>query len=76
MAVMLPAVVRDEANAVIEGAVSATSAPVHTLRFYHQTAQLLAIRSDAQSHDAGAAPGAQPKGRAKQMELPIPARVA
>jgi hypothetical protein len=74
LAAALPAAVREEARRVMAGEVGSFAAPLQALRLYHQTAHLLGVMHDAASrHPVTKHPPAE---RVRQMELPLPARVA
>ncbi|MGQ0647392.1 MAG: hypothetical protein ACT4P7_07450 [Gemmatimonadaceae bacterium] len=77
LAAALPDPVREEARRILDGESRPFAAPLHTLRLYHQTAHLLGVSHDAASRlQNSAGKGPAPGDRARQMELPLPARVA
>lgn len=73
----LPEPVMREAQHFLSGEARPYAAPLQALQLYHQTAHLLGVSHDAASrlsqanHPSPAAPE-----RARQMELPLTARVA
>ena len=76
LAAALPDPVREEARRILDGEVRPFGVPLQALRLYHQTAHLLGVTHDSASRvPRGLEP---PTGgeRARQMELPLPARVA
>jgi hypothetical protein len=65
----LPRGVRDEANAMAQGAHAPFGAPLRTLRLYHQTAHLLGVSADpATRRGTVVRPTRAPR---RQMELPL-----
>lgn len=77
LAAALPDAVREEAGRVIAGEQPPFAAPLQALRLYHQTAHLLGMSHGAGPSGTDDPLEAPPVGeRARQMELPLPARVA
>ena len=65
----LPRAVTDEANGILSGTVRDFVAPVHALRFYHQTAHLLgAFAGHTPRRSVAPAPVS---GRNDVLELPL-----
>lgn len=74
MASMLPGAVHEEIRAVLDGSAGVTAAPIHTMRLYHQTAQLLGVRADPAARSTVVSDVTE--RTPKQFELPIPALIA
>lgn len=77
LAAALPDAVREEAGRVIAGEQPPFAAPLQALRLYHQTAHLLGMSHGVGQPGTGDSREPMAAGeRARQMELPLPARVA
>ena len=66
----LPRAVREEALGVARSGPRTMRAPLHTLRFYHQTAHLLGVQHDP-AHPAAVARRNVDDDEQAQMELPL-----
>ena len=66
----LPRAVRDEALGMARAGARTMRAPLHTLRFYHQTAHLLGVQHDP-ANPAAAARRRGDDDAQEQMELPL-----
>lgn len=72
----LPSVVVEEARKALSGALPGTHAPIHALRLYHQTAHLLSTTAARRAHEKGESGESVVDEGGRQIELPLPARVA
>jgi hypothetical protein len=64
-----------EAQLVLVGGLQAHQAPISALQLYHQTAHLLGVCTDPAGRRLSPEHDRQAE-RTRQMELPLPARVA
>lgn len=76
LAAALPEAVVSEAQQILAGDMHPFMAPIHALQLYHQTAHLLGVCVDPASRYRTDKVERLTTERARQIELPLPARVA
>lgn len=76
LAAALPEAVVGEAQRILSGETQTFMAPIHALQLYHQTAHLLGVCVDPASRHRDFNIERHDTERARQIELPLPARVA
>lgn len=76
LAAALPESVVAEAQRILAGETHPFMAPIHALQLYHQTAHLLGVCVDPASRRREASIERPSVERGRQIELPLPARVA
>lgn len=76
LAAALPETVVAEVQQVLTGQAQSFRAPIHALQLYHQTAHLLGVCSDPASPRFKETIESTHQERARQMELPLPVKVA
>jgi len=76
LAAALPEPVVAEVQQILSGQAQSFSAPINALQLYHQTAHLLGVCTDPASPRFRETVEPVQAERARQMELPLAARVA
>lgn len=76
LAAALPEPVVAEVQEILSGEAQTFRAPIHALRLYHQTAHLLGVCTDSASPRSWETIEPLRSEKARQMELPLAARVA